>query len=137
MTEKSKHRIIGTTVWVAVIVVFIPAIFDGAGYRALTAADMDFSGEPDIQIERHEPTIRNSFKATHEKLDLKELDGDQDAQSGADKEASSSQQPAARRSLSDQAGSKVPAPTASRADPVRSPAPTPVSYTHLTLPTKA
>lgn len=54
--------------WIALAVIFFPAIFDGAGYQALHRTDTGFSGTPDVEIKS--PTADTRYKTMNEKLRL-------------------------------------------------------------------
>lgn len=73
MAEKFRHRLIGAIVWISLAVIIFPAIFDGAGYRDLKRADMNFSDEPEVEIERLAPASEDRFKTTHERLDMQQI----------------------------------------------------------------
>lgn len=73
MAEKFRHRLIGAIVWISLAVIFFPAIFDGAGYRDLKRADMNFSDEPKVEIERYAPASEDRFRTMHERLDIQQI----------------------------------------------------------------
>ena len=71
MVEKFRHRLIGATVWIALAIIFIPAIFDGAGYHSLSSmnrADTAFSGKPQFEIKNQNTAPQVDFKTIGEKL---------------------------------------------------------------------
>ena len=72
MVEKFRHRLIGAIVWIALAVIFIPAIFDGAGYHSLTLSytGADPSGKLEFEVKPRSEAPQVDFKTTHKKLNL-------------------------------------------------------------------
>lgn len=72
MKQHLKQRLLGATVIVSLAVIFLPAVFDGEGYRQLSRVEIDVPERPHISFEQNFPELPERTPAmvfTREQVD--------------------------------------------------------------------
>ena len=72
MKQHLKQRLLGATVIVSLAVIFLPAIFDGDGYRQLSRVEIDVPERPRMSFEQNFPELIEHSPAmvvTRERMD--------------------------------------------------------------------